>query len=85
LKDIVNDARTKHNCEDILEKVFVFERNFDKNRESSAPYEMKPKDVRMDALVAGQRPHCPPEWMDSEDILFLLYTSGTYYTFVTDA
>jgi acetyl-CoA synthetase len=28
-------------------------------------------------LVAGQHPHCPPEAMESEDLLFLLYTSGT--------
>ena len=28
-------------------------------------------------LVAGQPPHSPPEAMDSEDLLFLLYTSGT--------
>lgn len=75
LKDIVDDARTHHNCEDILEKVLVFEHGFDINAESP-PYEMKPKDVRMDIVVDGQRPCCPPEWVDSEDILFLLYTSG---------
>ncbi len=28
-------------------------------------------------LVAAQHPHSPPEAMDSEDLLFLLYTSGT--------
>jgi acetyl-CoA synthetase len=28
-------------------------------------------------IVAGQHPHSPPEAMDSEDLLFLLYTSGT--------
>jgi acetyl-CoA synthetase len=28
-------------------------------------------------LVAGQDPHSPPEAMDSEDLLYLLYTSGT--------
>ena len=28
-------------------------------------------------LVAGQDPHSPPEAMDAEDLLFLLYTSGT--------
>jgi acetyl-CoA synthetase len=40
-------------------------------------YEMKPKDVRMDLLVAKQRPYSVPEWMDAEDNLFLLYTSGS--------
>jgi len=28
-------------------------------------------------LVSSQATHCPPEAMDSEDLLFLLYTSGT--------
>jgi len=28
-------------------------------------------------LMAGADPHCPPEPMDSEDLLYLLYTSGT--------
>lgn len=27
--------------------------------------------------MAKQRPYCPPEWMDSEDPLFMLYTSGS--------
>ena len=76
LKGIVDEARTHHNTEEILSKVLVFEHSYDSSLEQ-APYEMKPKDVRMDVLVAGQRPVCPPEWVDSEDILFLLYTSGT--------
>jgi acetyl-CoA synthetase len=76
LKEIVNDARTKLNVEDILKKVLVYERYYDPRGEQ-APYEMLPKDVRMDPLVADQRPYCPPEWMDSEDELFLLYTSGS--------
>ncbi|HMS88065.1 MAG TPA: acetate--CoA ligase [Acidimicrobiales bacterium] len=28
-------------------------------------------------LMASAEPHCPPEPMDSEDLLYLLYTSGT--------
>jgi len=28
-------------------------------------------------LMATAEPHCPPEAMDSEDLLYLLYTSGT--------
>lgn len=76
LKDIVDEARSQANCEATLEKVLVFEHSFDETREA-APYDVKPKDVRMDVLVAGKRPYCPPEWVDSEDILFLLYTSGT--------
>ena len=76
LKDIVNAARTKSGIENILEHVFVWERFFDPNVEK-APYEMLPKDVRMDVLVAEQRPSSVPETMDAEDPLFILYTSGS--------
>jgi acetyl-CoA synthetase len=92
LKDIVDKARTVMDVESILEQVLVFERFYkapvaaDDTEgvekvvpdPSKAPtYEMKPKDVRMDLLVAKQRPYSVPEWMDAEDNLFLLYTSGS--------
>jgi acetyl-CoA synthetase len=35
------------------------------------------RDIWWDQLVAGQDANCPPEAMDSEDLLYLLYTSGT--------
>jgi acetyl-CoA synthetase len=35
------------------------------------------RDVFWDACMAEVEMHCPPEPMDSEDLLFLLYTSGT--------
>jgi len=35
------------------------------------------RDVWWHDLVPGQDPECPPEPMDSEDLLYLLYTSGT--------
>jgi acetyl-CoA synthetase len=35
------------------------------------------RDVWWHDLVPGQSPECPPESMDSEDLLYLLYTSGT--------
>jgi acetyl-CoA synthetase len=35
------------------------------------------RDVWWHDLVAQQSPDCPPEPMDSEDLLYLLYTSGT--------
>ena len=35
------------------------------------------RDVFWDACMAEAEMHCPPEPMDSEDLLFLLYTSGT--------
>ena len=35
------------------------------------------RDVWWHDLVEGQSPDCPPEAMDAEDLLYLLYTSGT--------
>jgi acetyl-CoA synthetase len=35
------------------------------------------RDLWWDDVVAGQPAECPPEPMDSEDLLYLLYTSGT--------
>ena len=72
LKKIVDNAREKLNCESVLEKVLVWERFY--ASEDDAPYEMKPKDVRMDVLVAQQRPYAVAESMDAEDNLFILYT-----------
>jgi acetyl-CoA synthetase len=76
LKDIVDASLTKPDCDKIVEKVLVFERYYDAEAQE-APYEMKERDVRMDPLVAKQRPYCVPETMDAEDNLFILYTSGS--------
>src|SRR3954471_7775779 len=35
------------------------------------------RDVWWHDVVPGQLPDCPPESMDAEDLLFILYTSGT--------
>lgn len=78
LKDIVNESLTKMDCETIVQHVLVFERFFDPTVPESKPtFEMKPKDVRMDPLVAVQRPYCAPVHLESEDPLFILYTSGS--------
>lgn len=76
LKDIVDQALTKFDCDELVQSVMVYER-FYKDSDEKAPYEMKPRDVRMDALVQVQRPYCVPEAMDAEDELFILYTSGS--------
>ena len=77
LKDIVNDALTKLDCNSVVEHVMVWERFYNAESSASPPYEMKDRDIRMDPLVAVQRPYCPPVHMDSEDNLFILYTSGS--------
>jgi len=53
--------------------------------ESVVVYQRTGKPVNMQAgrdhwwheLAAKASPDCPPEWMDSEDPLYILYTSGT--------
>jgi acetyl-CoA synthetase len=56
-----------------IEKVVVLER-IGKN----APISMKPgRDVWWHELVQNASDECAPEHMDAEDMLFILYTSGT--------
>jgi acetyl-CoA synthetase len=56
---------------DVVEKVFVFKR-------SGADVPMtEGRDVYMEELMDAERPYCPAEPMDSEDLLFILYTSGS--------
>lgn len=76
LKDIVNAAVEHVKDKDLVKNVLVWERNY-AGPESEAPYEMNPIDVRMDILVDDQRPYCPPEPMEAEENLFILYTSGS--------
>ena len=54
-----------------IEKVLVLRRT-----EHDVPW-TDGRDVWWHDLVAGQSTDCPPEPMDSEDLLYLLYTSGT--------
>lgn len=77
LKQIVNTAVAK--CSDMVRSVLVWERIADSVVEipSTPSFDMQEKDVRMEALVRRQRPYCPLETMDSEDTLFILYTSGS--------
>jgi len=82
LKQVVDDAVTKLDIPEFLEQVFVYERFYKKEEgedtsASAPPYDMKPCDIRMDPLIAVQRPYCAPELMDAEDNLFILYTSGS--------
>jgi acetyl-CoA synthetase len=57
-----------------IEKVIVVRRL----GEAAGEVSMKQgRDLWWHELVSGQSDHCPPEAMDSEDLLYLLYTSGT--------
>jgi acetyl-CoA synthetase len=80
LKIIVDNAMELIDDKDLVKNVMVWERGFKEGSttdEDEVAYEMKEKDVRMDLLVANQRPFCAPEPMDAEDTLFILYTSGS--------
>mmetsp|Transcript_53289 Transcript_53289/g.79161 ORF Transcript_53289/g.79161 Transcript_53289/m.79161 type:complete len:666 (-) Transcript_53289:334-2331(-) len=79
LKKVVDEALEHSKLKDPayagIDKVFVFKHYASDVDPSSY---LKPgRDVEMDKLVADQRPYCPCEWMDSEDNLFILYTSGS--------
>ena len=54
-----------------IEKVLVLRRT-----ENDAPW-TEGRDVWWHDVVPAQSADCPPEPMDSEDLLYLLYTSGT--------
>ena len=55
---------------DVVEHVVVWQREA-----NDAP--LGPKEVDLDQLLAGSGINCPAEVMDSEDPLYILYTSGT--------
>ncbi|MDE3104359.1 MAG: acetate--CoA ligase [Acidobacteriota bacterium] len=68
LKDVVDEALTK--CPSV-QRVIVYQR-------SGAPVAIvEGRDVWWHEAMAVASPHCPAEWMDAEDPLYLLYTSGT--------
>ena len=54
-----------------VKNVFVTKRTGNK-----VPF-FAPRDVWLDEAMAKERPYCPIEHCDSEDTLFLLYTSGS--------
>ena len=69
LKKTVDSAIKGLDC---VEKVFVFQRT------NNPAVKMNPEiDIDMTVELAKQRPYCVAEKMDSEDTLFILYTSGS--------
>lgn len=70
LKDIVDEAIDR--CPSV-KNVVVYRRT-----EQGSNVKMKPsRDQWLQDLMAKADADCPPEWMDSEDMLYILYTSGT--------
>ena len=70
LKDIVDEAVDR--CPSV-KNVVVYRRT-----ENGSNVKMKAgRDLWLHDLQAKADADCPPEWMDSEDALYILYTSGT--------
>ena len=61
LKQIVDDAMNKLDCESIVQFIMVYEWFCDPNLTQPKEYTMQSKDVCMDPLFAVQRPYCVPE------------------------
>jgi acetyl-CoA synthetase len=82
LKKIVDEAIEKNDCHEIVKNVLVFERERSIKADADVPNEstmnwVDGRDVNMNDMLSKQRPYCPPESMDAEDELFILYTSGS--------
>ncbi len=70
LKEIVDEAIDR--CPSV-KNVVVYRRT-----EQGSNVKMKSgRDLWLQDLMAKADAECPPEWMDSEDMLYILYTSGT--------
>ena len=68
----------KINADEALETSPTVEKVIVVNRAEDSPVNMvENRDVWWEDLVKGQSIQCEPEQMDSEDLLYLLYTSGT--------
>ena len=68
----------KQNADDSLDGAPSIEKVIVLRRTGTADDTMQPgRDIWWHDLMDGQPQTCEPEWMDSEDMLFLLYTSGT--------
>jgi acetyl-CoA synthetase len=72
LKQIVDEAMAK--CPDVR-SVVVYQREAGQRKDEIV---MKPgRDVWWHEAMAAASPECAAEWMDAEDPLYILYTSGT--------
>ncbi len=67
----------KENVDNVLEDIPSLEKLI-VVRHAQCPVQMKSgRDLWWDEIIANQERECPTEIMDSEDPLFILYTSGT--------
>uniref|UniRef100_A0A672L9P3 Acetyl-coenzyme A synthetase n=1 Tax=Sinocyclocheilus grahami TaxID=75366 RepID=A0A672L9P3_SINGR len=83
LKKIASEAleRCKESMASCVQKCVVvkhhaFRTNTDASNKLQTPWD-ESCDIWWDDLMDGVSDECEPEWMDSEDPLFILYTSGS--------
>lgn len=67
----------RRSAEQALEGVSTIEHVITLHRTGEAYVPVAGRDHTWEEVVADQPPECPPEHMDAEDVLYLLYTSGT--------
>ncbi len=67
----------KRNCDIAMEHTPSIKHCIVARRIGDEVFMHEGRDYWWDEVVAGQSPECEPETMNAEDLLFLLYTSGT--------
>ncbi len=67
----------KRNCDIAMERTPSIRHCIVARRTGDEVFMHEERDVWWDELVAGKSPQCEPAAMNAEDLLFLLYTSGT--------
>ncbi|HEY2554018.1 MAG TPA: acetate--CoA ligase, partial [Candidatus Cybelea sp.] len=72
-----NKVPLKRNCDIAMERTPSIGHCIVARRIGDEVFMHEGRDVWWDELVAGQPAECAPEPMNAEDLLFLLYTSGT--------
>jgi acetyl-CoA synthetase len=69
LRKTVNEALKNNNCPSI-KNIFVVNR-------TDAKEDIQPNDIMLEQEMGKCSTKCEPEIMNSEDVLFILYTSGS--------
>jgi acetyl-CoA synthetase len=77
LLDIVRTAQCIGTTNNIIQTIAVWDHPTCSTDDISK-YKFNEKEIYMNDIVSKQRSYCPPVEMDSEDPLFILYTTGGY-------
>jgi acetyl-CoA synthetase len=72
-----NKVALKRNCDIAMEQTPTIKHCIVANRVDDEVFMREGRDTWWSEIIAGQPAECEPERMNAEDLLFLLYTSGT--------